>query len=817
MQLDPNLLNLSPPPPTPTINTAGSVAANTPAPPPVNSNTLPPQSNDDSGTSNPSKNIETIAKANSGSSTSAEKVNEDVQEGPDQERNDSPNHQYDLGDPGTPPYPNEGFVKTSLSTSMGRRLKNPLGKLASYTYQISLYMVSPKSYESFIKSGRKNVFSPDLPEGTFLVAQSAGMGTPESRAPGFELDFYIDDLTFNHLTSTRGRGSPISSIDYRFKIIEPYGFSFVTKLQKLQDKMRDQDGKGTAQYITDKSNVNVTKNFFILGVRFYGWDQSGKQLFGDEIIDGETLDPNASGTGALFESFNEIVLTEFKFKLDGRATVYNIKAQPVSTSLSVNVTKGMVPDTKNVSGSTVREMLCGPNGLITILNNDQKKIVPKTAQYPITYKIQWLGNDAEDLAISSVIVPNKNKKSNQPGSSAGDTAESNDAQATKATPNKNKTQLSIPDSPITEAIETIISSSKFINDAMTKNYDDADQVDPDTNEPSSKKGANKRLQWFSISPNISNIRWDKKRGDWIHDIVYVIQTYPVSSVDNPYVANKANYPGPYKRYDYWYTGQNTEILSYEQKLDNMYFLAVMSDPENKDQDAEGNTKTAVNTQAGGNKTGEGGTPSKAAVNSFRTSLYDPESFASAKIQILGDPDLIMHNTAPLSGRAGVYDADGFKPNPTASELFIEIDFKEAVDYSQDGSNAMNDPGVTGGPGLMSINDSIEFWRYEDKSIYQLIKGVSYQVTQVNNKLSNGSFTQTIDAIINQDLAKDALSKEGKEDAGLNEDEKTPDKSTAASPPKEQAPNTEAAAAPGIIAANSTINQDEGRRVFEANN
>ena len=119
----------------------------------------------------------------------------------------------------------------------GKRPQNPLANFSSYTYQISLYMITPDAYDAFIESGRKNINainnisaageqtinqqaatreaainsgfvqgvgergrttsppSPSAPTtikkgGAFLVAQSGGINNTNSkRAPGFDLDF----------------------------------------------------------------------------------------------------------------------------------------------------------------------------------------------------------------------------------------------------------------------------------------------------------------------------------------------------------------------------------------------------------------------------------------------------------------------------------------------------------------------------------------------------------------------------------------------------------------------------------------------------
>jgi hypothetical protein len=186
-------------------------------------------------------------------------------------------------------------------------------------------MITPNAYEAFIKTGRKDitVFNRanvnDTSGGAYLIAQSAGMGGPEERAPYFELDYYIDNLTFTHQTAAQSSAGPLVKTDYRFKITEPYGFSFVSNLTKAQQQLETSaGGPNLKNFKGNETNANTTKNFYIIGIRFFGWDRDGVQVTGGEEFDGQPLDPNASGTGALFETYNEIVFTEFKFKIELR-------------------------------------------------------------------------------------------------------------------------------------------------------------------------------------------------------------------------------------------------------------------------------------------------------------------------------------------------------------------------------------------------------------------------------------------------------------------------------------------------------------------
>jgi hypothetical protein len=106
-----------------------------------------------------------------------------------------------------------------------------------------------------------------------------------------------------------------------------------------------------------------------------------------------------------------------------------------------------------------------------------------------------------------------------------------------------------------------------------------------------------------------------------------------------------------------------------------------------------------------------------------------------------------------SGSTGINQAysrhygDGFTINPSGGQVFFEIDFKEAVDYSTSSMDVPLDgeKGVRGQGGTMSINDSILFWQYADE-VKDKIAGVAYMLTKVTSTFRNGSFTQSLEAV-----------------------------------------------------------------------
>ena len=768
----------NPPPTTPTITnttTTGNAA-------PTGTNTLQGTASDDSG-AQPTTPASTATATATGETSvpgtsSGPSVNAPQPPGAERENQSTPA----ANTQGTPPYPNEEFDRRreAANSRPGKRLKNPLSFMSSYNYQLSLYIITPDAYDAFIQSGRRNIniFNENIGTstaaqaanrkgGAFLLAQSGGAGT-DPRAPNVKYDYYIDNLSFTHFVSPKSTGAPTGSIGFKFSITEPYGFSFINNLKQAQkefDSYAAGANWGTAEQ--QVTRVPIARQFFILGIRFYGWDKNGLPVTGGEDFNGTTLDPSAAGNGAVFETFYELMVNKIKYKIDGKATVYDIDGEVTSSSMGSNTKRGYINSQKEVYGTTVRDSISGPNGLLTKLNQEQQDLKNNNSiEFPVTYKIKWLGADAERIALATLISPARQNRANQPAGTATNTEEVNDETATRSAPNGNQEKITIGSKPIIQALDDIFSRSSYIENALAFNYTDANEFDPETKSAPTEATPKQPFQWYKITPNISNPQWDTKLRDWAYDITYVIETYKIPVIDNPFIVNGERYYGPHKRYDYWYTGENSEVISYTQELNNQYINEVPAGNPAASNTAgnEGNanrTSISMNTTRSIDITGAGGGLATAAAGSIKNFLYDPGSYTNAKIQILGDPDFLMQetsteitalNTAVDNAFDRFYNSDSSNPfsiRPTGGQVFIEIDFKEAVDYSaNEVSDLLEDGrGISGVGGTLSINDSILFWDYPPNT-RDVIKGISYELLSVASSFRNGLFTQTLEAVIN---------------------------------------------------------------------
>lgn len=633
----------------------------------------------------------------------------------------------------------------------GNRLQNPLGNFSSYTYQLTLYMITPDAYQAFIASNRTNINAINssastaagsastggVTNGAYIVAQSGGIGKGDLRAPGFTLDYYIDDLKITNNISGKETQTATNTTDISFQIYEPYGFSFISKLKYAATQLAS---------VTKSKNFkdlsNPSKQFFILGIRFQGYDKDGNVITGQETFAQDTFNPSGNN-GGIYQRFYDITITGVQFKINGKATTYDITAVSTAPGAAFGVKRGIIDKGAKLQGITVRDMLLGDDpdtgllGLCTKLNNDAKSLGYTPGLEP-TYTVTFLGDADTIIGDATVVNDATFDLARSPNSSAKNVKYSNPAVEESSVPKTNMKQLTFRNgTPTLQAIQSIISQSSFLSDALTQIYK-ANTDDPSTPSPDSNPAI---LRWYNVCPEVTCKGWDDVTQDFSYDINFIIQTYETPVVVSAYAKKTAKYYGPHKRYEYWYSGKNSEILSYEQSLNNAYFNVTVAGSDKNNPGAASGGAAGISTKLGG-QTGAANQGSSSngydfeAQGNFITSLFDPGSYAEAKISILGDPDFLMADS--VSSVQSVYNQfygpDGYTINPNGGQVFIEIDFKEAIDYDNT-------------TGTMSINESILFWKYPPE-IAKVVHGVSYQVLTCASTFKSGKFTQELGLVLN---------------------------------------------------------------------
>ena len=632
----------------------------------------------------------------------------------------------------------------------GRRLQNPLGALSSYTYQLSLYMISPEAYDAFVATGRRTINALEAggaglnTSGAYLIAQSGGINNKTSqRAEGFDKDIYIENLEIEHVAGSNASQSATGTYSVKFNITEPYSFSFTTKLREASSAIinaspdRFSGGKNPGL-------ENGSRQFFILGMKFLGYDTNGNLAKGNEVLmeDGQVIDQNATGGGGthLFETYYDILITAIKFRIDGNATSYACSGVALAPSKAFDTKGGRLPASYTVAGSTLEEMYNGDRGLFTQLNNYEQSLVnvAKTQEYANKYVIEFIGEDPDSLSKASMLNPGDLDKSKWCKPTVTPKTPESDKLGATSNPSDRKRQIIFDiDFPVLQTFDILLKTSSYMLKALQILYDN--QVNPnlETGEPEQTEGSSEqKIGWYHVTPVLSDAKWDSLKNDWAYTMTYRVETYQTPIVEVSATNPGVDYYGPHKRYEYWWTGKNTEILEYSQQLDNLFYNETIGNIGKNENDASPSTNQATVKQRSAQPSINALNNSDSIQNAYITSLYSPDSYAQAKIKILGDPDFFIedHRGGPNEPYQRFYGNDGFRINANGGQVFFEIDFKEAIDY--------NDT-----TGVMDINESILFFKYPDW-VKDKVKGVSYKLIKVKSNFNDGVFTQTLEAVIN---------------------------------------------------------------------
>lgn len=623
--------------------------------------------------------------------------------------------------------------KQKNNTGQFLRQHNPLGDFSSYTYKLSLYGYTPEVYNNYKRTGYfdKN----DM----YLLVQSGGINNKGSdsslgkreridsaRAPGFDLDFYLDNLEIDTYTMGQESGVVSNSLVFKFQVIEPFGITFPTKLVENQAKLQK-----LAQIKRPvKEQIEAMQGHLMMVISFYGYDNVGKLVTSSTYNTGgpRKMDPQAA-----FERAFPIIITKFNFKLDGKATVYNIEARLVNEQVAMGVKRGVVDVPVAVSGSTVKEMLGGYQGSITGLIdqlNKQQRDQKESNQISIPDEYEIKFETGAGIAEGKLVDENLVKEK-VPLYQVSNIEQVNDRASVSSkasTMTKEKTLTITSGTPITQAIDQIISQSDYVTKALTVmplEDDPAKEDDPDYKENPNPK----TLQWYIVVPQSEVIGYDEKRNDYAYRLTYVVRSYSIPYVRSTNIAYVPKYPGAHKKYRYYYTGKNSEIISYEQNYNLLYFNASAATSDGPATNVKDSAPNKPKAAQGADSTG---LPSGVfdTVNTIKSFLYSPKDQLSARIKIFGDPDFLMPATsAPTPELFKKLYGNDFTINPNSGQVFIEIYFQQVEDY-----DIMK--------GVMEPNGDLNFWEFsKSQAVGSLIKGMVYMVTKVTSNFSKGQFTQ----------------------------------------------------------------------------
>jgi hypothetical protein len=365
-------------------------------------------------------------------------------------------------------------------------------------------------------------------------------------------------------------------------------------------------------------------------------------------------------------------------------------------------------------------------GLFSAMNQFQQELVKKGIYtYADTYSVEFA-----HPSLASATIQVKNPEKNQTGSSKPATAADAKDPAKGSVDNKTRNLSVVAGTQIVQFITKILQNSSYVTDqAIVK----ASEQPSGKLESNGKPGNN--VASFKINMIATPKKYDPKRNDYAYDIKYVVSPYKLSNlISNYYQIPKFN--GVHKQYNYWFTGENTQVLNYEQTYNALYHAVMSGSPG-----ALGGTiiQDAIKTNFQPNS-GESNQGAKNNVNeigaNFTDALFNPGDLASATLQIIGDPAWLQQgDVSPVFAKS--FNPNPFMPDGTinfdSQQILFEILINTPADYNL--QTGIIDPNVRSTVFQSSSNPGAARQSYV------------YQATECLSEFARGKFTQTLKGVL----------------------------------------------------------------------
>lgn len=593
---------------------------------------------------------------------------------------------------------------------------NVLDEFASYSYTISIYLMSPDDfnrlltkkqriipgYQLLMQSGGAPLQSGIVPPGNginedvtdpgFIPGQGPSLN--QGRNQEFPLDFVIDSvkLTSKVSATPATRGShQITELDFR--IVEPYGITLFERLYKATQRYVTTQGGNS----TTGGPENYAAQNYLMVIRFYGYDANGKLVLPQSRLE----DPaGTSDRNAVVEKYIPFRFTGIKFRIANRLTEYECTGVSIQNDIGTGQARGVIPYNIELTATSLKNLLQGNvgyssnypppkadaapvptlvTGLSDALNAYQQQLVDEGIyEYPDEYRF-IIADDV--IANAKIRPPGQTDLSSVKMGSTATAAQQKDGKKQRVD-NNSKNVSATAGMQIVQFLDQVVRNSTYIYDQQTKIRD------PKTNKEI-PQGSAQVPAWYRIAVEAAPLKYDQKRNDYSYRITYQISMYKVTQIKSAYFP-EGRFLGTHKKYDYWFTGENTSVLKYEQDFNYAFYLTVNSARDIPRQLATTNYQEYIKYVYSPNSAepiqGSKGDTNEPGANGADY-LYSPGDQAIVKLEIVGDPAWIQQGDL-WSGLGGIGITDpnslAFLPDGTinyeSQEVLFEVGFNKPADY-----------------------------------------------------------------------------------------------------------------------------------------
>lgn len=711
-------------------------------------------------------------------------------------REDSPGDTagYDPGSQKIKPY--TSIVADPFTKAKEPNIKpenNVLHSYASYTYGLSLHLLSVQTYNNLL--GKNGVSANELfnyvPENV-LVASGGRLGlnskisdietgtiiNQPQRHPFWQENFYFEELKFRTVIAPTKASRGTNVVEGTLQILEPNGFTFINRL------------------IQTVLNVNPGSNYifnpYMLQIDFYGMNAN---------TEGSTLSQKNPIKLDGLKKLIPICMTTIKTRVSTRGTLYTIDFVPYSHR-ALNQMYNVSPANFTVPATTVQEFFNSNSTEETTYAISQQREREVTLSKLKAERAKLSANDIDlvsdrfDQQIETYqrlvkgginvngfcAAFNEYKKALvrehqddiadtieiQFDKRIGDAKLTKDASITQAiadrflevnkillaqggqgnnTINFDGALITVPAGTIIDKlIEFVIRNSEYFLNQITP-YNAITRENP--------------LWWYKIIPRVELGPYNRFRKTFSIKTVYYVIPYAVYGSAHPYVGNGMP-SGQVKKYDYIFTGKNTDVMDLTIDFNLLYNLSM---PVNRTQentasglgsnDIEGAESLAVPVQTISYQPDvvqpytihlhSGQTKYQGISGSIRNldrqelaasvlhsiNLESRGDMIMVKLKIIGDPDFIkqddiFYNSAFYQKTEQKIFANGGSLWMDPANVTIQLNINSPTDYDDTTGVALTNTDPYGGI-----------------FTYNAFSGI-YKVITIENLFYKGKFEQTLD-------------------------------------------------------------------------
>lgn len=668
-------------------------------------------------------------------------------------------------------------------------LPNPLHEYATYTYGLTLFMLTTSEFEE-MQTLNESSLAAWVPKHALISSAGRYNKLQQGNSPGrqaqFTDDFYFDNFKMTTIIGVNSQTRGTNAIGFSFTVIEPYGLTLLDRLIEaangaavnsqnylMQPYLLELDFFGATDLGEISNTISGLKKRFPIKLQEFkikagvkgaeysikGYPFSHSSLQEIAVATPVHLEVTASSIGNFFKATtNHSIKSDLTAQKNKRKD-FEAKQQQLADSKKNGADQRTLDQQSSALTATnydantpynVISYTDAINDWNDMLTESDADGVGKMADCADSIEFQFSGFDqvAPDILNNSVIVtelPNDTKAMYGVKVNANAQAQTSNGQIVNSA-NMRVFNINAGTS-IIDVVNMVMRSSDYIRR----------QIVDVSGKPAFKDGV--PVDFYKIIPQVVKLDYDDVRKRYATKTIYhiVYYTYFNSKSPNlPYVTPTS----AVKTYNYIYTGKNIDILEFSIDFDVAYYTAVVALPgnvnsgNNRANNTEGNksldpnrTNTGkgsigpqqlhmvsndANSGASGVQTGE-----EHLVASALSSIYSNArgDMINVKLKIVGDPHFIKQDdvyTAPTQQqtRGSLVSTNGTIMTDY-SDIFCRISFRTPTD--------MDD--VTG---LMrSAGEATKFAESKFTGFYR--------ITKVDSEFARGVFTQTLDCIRMQDL------------------------------------------------------------------